>query len=171
MTWRPSANILRPGNGAGGGACPSSRSALAWPSAALHGGGDYSVDFDGLLAPGEFVTSFLFECGSVADQAWTNLFGTIVTAWLRWKSPGPQIVTVCALSNHGNSHQVDVAITVGTRASLAPVPLPPAPQTPSLSITSQAMDEWLASLPTDPDEVRNGWLNNAGIPTRTGDLP
>ncbi|WP_336947502.1 hypothetical protein [Asaia sp. HN010] len=170
MTWRPSANILRPGYGAGGGACPSSRSALVWPSAALHSGCDYSIDFDSLLAPGEFITSFEFAAGSAADQAWTNLFGTIATAWLRWKSPGLQTVIVCALSSHDNNYQVDIAITVGTRPTLFPVPLPPAPETPTTTLTSEAMGAWLGSLPTDPGETGTGWRNNAGIPTRTGNL-
>lgn len=170
MTWRPSANILRPRPGAAAGACSLPKFTLVWPNTALYGGGDYSVDFDGLLAPGEFIASFRFEVGTAAEQAWTNLFGTIVTAWLRWKSSGLQTVTVCVLSNRGNSYQVEIAIIVDTRPTLFPVPLPPAPETPVLPITGQVMGAWLSTLPTDPDTVATGWVNNAGIPTRIGEI-
>ncbi|WP_336763730.1 hypothetical protein [Asaia sp. VD9] len=168
MTWRPSANILRPVYGTSGGACPTARPSLLWPPASLEGGGDYSVDFDGLLAPGEYILSFLFDAGTAADLGWTNLFGTIATAWLRWKASGTRIVTICALTSHGNTHQVEVGIVISARPSLFPVSLPEAPQTPTLVLSSDAMDRWLQTLPTEPLSVSGGWYNNAGIPTRIG---
>lgn len=170
MAWRPSVNILCPSNGAIGGACPSGRAALVWPPSALKGGGDYSIDFDGILAPGEYIVSFEFDAGNAADLGWTNLFGTIATAWLRWKSPGPCVVTVCALTSHGNTQQVEASILVSARTALVPVSLPPAPDTSSLPLADAALDAWLRGLPTDPAGITQGWFNNGGIPTRLGDL-
>ncbi|GBR07267.1 hypothetical protein HW511_11985 [Asaia siamensis] len=170
MTWRPSANILRPLTGANVSACPSVRSALVWPPSALNGGGDYSIDFDGILAPGEYIVSFVFDAGNAADQAWTSLFGTIATVWLRWKTSGMSVVTVCALTSHGNTHQVEANIMVSPRASLFPVSLPTAPETPALPLSNATMDAWLGHLPTDPAGLTQGWFNNGGIPTRLGNL-
>ena len=171
MTWRPVVNILRP-EALGGGAFASAQNALVWPSSSLRGGGDYSVDFDRLLSPGEFITSFRFEAGG-ADLAWTSLFGNIVTAWMRWKASGTQSVTVCALTSEGNSRQVEVSITVSPREALFPLDLPDSPDAPTQSggkLSSEAMDNWLRALPTAPPESGSGWYNNAGIPTRLGDL-
>ncbi|GBQ14707.1 hypothetical protein [Swaminathania salitolerans] len=186
MTWRPSANILRPRSGAADPAsCPGGgRTGLAWPSSALGGGGDYSVDFDGLLAPGEYVTAFAFSAGDVADQGWTSLFGTIATAWLRWTSAGTHSIAVCALTDRGNSYQIEAGITVSSRSALFPVPLPAAPPSggtappgtgsgpdaPAIALTGAIMDAWMRSLPTDPAEAPDGWCNNAGIPTRLGEI-
>ncbi|WP_336945663.1 hypothetical protein [Asaia sp. HN010] len=171
MTWRPSANILRPSSGARGGACPTAGCPLVWPPSTLNGGGDYSVDFDGLLAPGEYIVSFQFDAGDAADQAWSSLFGTIATAWLRWKSSGLRSVTVCVLTSHGNSQQVEANITVSPRTALFPVPLPVAPDMPvTNALSDRAMDAWLRQLPTDPVQAVDGWFNNAGIPTRLGEL-
>ncbi|WP_122039604.1 hypothetical protein [Asaia bogorensis] len=170
MTWRPSANILRPvREPAGQGCYPKSHPELVWPPSALNGGGDYSIDFDALLAPGEFISSFRVDAGAGAKQAWTSLFGTIATAWLQWTVPGLQTVTVCALTSLGASLQVDAKICIGARPSLFPASAPPAPGAPLSVVTDNTMDAWLKALPTEPDNDAGGWFNNAGIPTRIGD--
>jgi len=148
------------------------RNTLVWPSSDLKSGGDYSIDFEHLLAPGEFVTAFRFEAGG-ADLAWTNLFGNIATAWMRWNVSGRQRVTVCALTSEGNTRQVEVSITISPREALYPAILPYGPgiaTQPGGTLSSAAMDSWLRSLPTAPPESGSGWFNNAGIPTRLGDL-
>lgn len=146
---------------------------LSGPLPPSGGGGDYSIDFDRLLSPGEFIISFRFEAGGAADLAWTNLFGNIATAWMRWKASGTQSVTVCALTSEGNSKQVEVNITISPREALFPLDLPESPDAPTQSgggVSSAVMDGWLRSLPTEPPESGTGWFNNAGIPTRLGDL-
>ncbi|WP_222547521.1 hypothetical protein [Asaia lannensis] len=176
MTWRPSANILRParehsspGCYPGVNSCTSLHSDLVWPPSSLNGGGDYSIDFDAFLAPGEYISAFRFDAGAL-KPAWTNLFGTIVTAWFRWSEPGLQTVTICAVTSHNANHQVVARIMVMARPSLFPAEPPPAPGSVMDRVTDEMMDRWLMSLPTDPDTAGTGWYNNAGIPTRLGAL-
>ncbi|MFC0500038.1 hypothetical protein [Asaia krungthepensis] len=124
MTWRPSARIVRPGG------CASAQlrgmalqPLLAWPDSNLNGGADYSVDFAGVLSPGETVQSFAFDTGGFGTQAWTYLSGTICTAWFSWTQAGGATVNVCALGSSGATYQVAVSISVsGTAALIADVP-------------------------------------------------
>jgi len=165
MTWRPSARIVRPGG------CATAQlrgmalqPLLAWPDSNLNGGADYSVDFSGLLDPGETIEAFAFDTGGAGSQAWTYLSGTIVTAWLSWSQSGSVPVSVCALGSSGTSYQVVVTISISATPALIAASPPPAPGVDISAVNNATMSAWLSSLPTQ-QPAGGGWWNNANIPT------
>ncbi|WP_336764145.1 hypothetical protein [Asaia sp. VD9] len=165
MTWRPSARIVRPG----GCATANLRGMalqplLAWPDSNLNGGADYSVDFSGLLAPGETIQAFAFDTGGVGTQAWSYLSGTTATAWLSWAQAGSIAVNVCALSSSGATYQVAVSISVSATPALIAASPPTAPGADISAVNSATMTAWLATLPTSAPAT-GGWWNNANIPS------
>lgn len=171
MTWRPSARIVRPGG------CATAQlrgmalqPLLAWPDSNINGGADYSVDFSGLLSPGETIKALAFDTDGAGTQAWTSLTDTICTAWISWTQAGTLAVTVCALGSSGASYQVVVAITVSASPSLVPASPPTAPGVDINSVNDATMSAWLTSLPTSAPAA-GGWWNNANIPTYAGTPP
>ncbi|WP_336946874.1 hypothetical protein [Asaia sp. HN010] len=173
MTWRPAVNILRPVASVGAG-LTGARNALSWPTTALGGGSDYSIDFDALLAPGEFVTEFRFETREAADIAWTNLFGNIVSAWMRWKASGTKRVTVCVLTNEGNSQQVEIDIVITPTESLFPLPLPQPPGASNPPPDGNALPPGLhlngRVYMGAPDGLPDGLSSNGGVIMTDGSI-
>ncbi|NVN02237.1 MULTISPECIES: hypothetical protein [Asaia] len=165
MTWRPSARIVRPGG------CATAQlrgmalqPLLAWPDSNLNGGADYSVDFSGVLAPGETITAFAFDAGSGGTQAWTYLSGETVTAWLSWAQAGSTAVNVCVLGSSGATYQVTVSISISATPALISASPPTAPGADISAVNNATMSAWLATLPTSAPAT-GGWWNNANIPT------
>ncbi|GAB6854156.1 hypothetical protein [Asaia astilbis] len=166
MSWRPSARIVRPGG------CATAQlrgmamhPLLAWPDSNINGGADYSVDFSGLLGPGESVKAFAFDAGSAATLHWTYLSGTTVTAWFRWVQSGATAVTVCVLGSSGATYQAVVSIVVSATPALIAASPPSAPGVDVSAVNDATMSVWFDSLPNSPDPNRR-WWNNAKIPTR-----
>ncbi|GFE96592.1 hypothetical protein [Gluconobacter sp. Gdi] len=124
MTWTPCQRIVRadipPSLRLRG---ISSDVMLCWPNAALNGAADYSVDFSGLMSCGGKIVETVFAVDG-AEIAWSSIFGGVVTAWIKWLSPGLQSVLVTVRTAAGENLTVSVSLNVQTAASLIVPALP-----------------------------------------------
>ncbi|MQR99369.1 hypothetical protein [Gluconobacter aidae] len=124
MTWAPCQRIVR------ADVPPSFRmrgidtqTLLCWPPVSQGDAGDFSVEFGALLASGDSLSSLevLTNGGIVSAK---GIFGTCVTIWVQWLSPGQQQATVSVQTAWGEVLTVSVTILVNDIPALPEPALP-----------------------------------------------